>query len=95
MPYFAIHCIDKPDAGALRSATRPAHLAYLDGQNERGRIYTCGPLLSESGEPIGSLLIVEVPDRRAAYDFAAHDPYAEAGLFASVAVTSWRRIYPE
>ena len=93
MPFYAIHAIDKPDAGALRTATRPAHLAYLAGR--RAQILVCGPLLSEAGDPIGSLLLVDVPERRDAYEFAARDPYAEAGLFASVAITSWRKLYPD
>ena len=92
MPLFAIHCLDHPGAGDLRAATRAAHLDYLAGLTDR--IFVAGPLLGLEGGPIGSLLIVDCADRRAAYQFAADDPYALAGLFQSVAITAWRRVYP-
>ncbi len=90
--YFAIHCIDKPGAGDLRAATRADHLAYLGEIDDR--ILAGGPLLGLDGAAMGSLLIVDFADRKAAIAFAADDPYARAGLFASVAVTAWRKVFP-
>jgi hypothetical protein len=92
VPTFAIHCIDKPMQQALRQATRSAHLAYLE--QALGQVLVAGPLLSEAGEPIGSMLLMEFPDYRSAVAFAADDPYARAGLFASVAVTAWKQVLP-
>lgn len=92
MPYFAIHCIDKPDGAALRAATRAAHLEHVGTAGDR--LLVAGPLLGLDGGPIGSLLIVDFADRKAAIQFAADDPYALAGLFASVAVTAWRKVLP-
>ena len=92
MPYFAIHCIHKPDSHALRAATRADHLGHVGAANDR--ILAAGPLLGIDGEPMGSLLILDCEDRRAAIQFAAADPYAQAGLFASVAVTAWRKVFP-
>ena len=92
MAYFAIHCIDKPDSAELRAATRPAHLAYIETVLDR--VLAAGPLLDMDGKPLGSLLIIDFPDREAAIEFAAGDPYALAGLFGSVAVTAWRKVYP-
>ena len=43
---------------------------------------------------IGSLLIIDFPDRAAADSFAAGDPYGRAGLFASVRVSPWRKVIP-
>ncbi len=77
---------------ALRQATRPQHLAYLEQAIDR--VVVAGPLLDENGEPIGSMLLMEFPDYRSAVAFAADDPYARAGLFASVAVTAWRQVLP-
>lgn len=93
MPYFAIHCIDKPLQQDLRAATRPEHLAYL--RSAEDKVVVAGPLLDDDGNPIGSMLLMEFPDRKAAVSFAAKDPYAQAGLFASVAVTAWRKVFPE
>lgn len=92
MPHFAIHCIDKPESAALRAETRPAHLAYLEAVG--GSILAAGPLLDLDGAPMGSLLIIDFPDRKSAIEFAAQDPYSLAGLFASVAVTAWRKVLP-
>lgn len=92
MPLFAIHCLDKPEAADLRAATRPAHLAYLLDFSDR--IFAAGALLDLEGAAMGSLIILDVPDRKAAYGFAADDPYALAGLFQSVAITQWRKVLP-
>lgn len=92
VPVFAIHCIDKPLQQDLRAATRPEHLAYLESRVDQ--IVVAGPLLDDEGGPIGSVVIMAFPDRRAAVAFAAEDPYARAGLFASVAVTAWRQVFP-
>lgn len=92
MPHFAIHCIDKPNSLELRKATRPEHLAHLESLADK--VLVAGPLLGMDGDPMGSLLIIDFPDRKAAIQFAADDPYAQVGLFASVAVTAWRKVFP-
>ncbi|MFN3371808.1 MAG: YciI family protein [Sphingomonadaceae bacterium] len=92
VPVFAIHCIDKPMQQSLRASTRAEHLAYLESQIDR--VVVAGPLLDDEGAPIGSMMLMDFPDRRAAVAFAADDPYAKAGLFASVAVTAWRQVLP-
>lgn len=87
-------CTDKADAGSTRADNRAAHLAYLESMADR--IFVAGPLLSDDGQAmVGSLLIVECADEAAARDFAANDPYAKAGLFASVTIRPWRRVYPK
>ena len=93
MPYFAIHCIDKPESLALRLANRADHLAHVGMFRES--VLVAGPLLGLENTPIGSLLIIDFADRKAAIQFAADDPYALAGLFASVAVTAWKKVLPE
>lgn len=93
MPLFAIHCIDKPDSQALRAETRGAHLAHIETVLDD--VVVAGPLLDMEGKPMGSLLIIDFPERKDAVAFAAADPYAQAGLFASVAVTAWRKVYPQ
>lgn len=44
---------------------------------------------------IGSLLVLEVADRAALDSFLADDPYAKAGLFQSVAVKRFRKVFPK
>ena len=91
--YFSIVGTDKPGRGALRAKTRPAHADYL--KPHVGRMLAAGPLLDDSGNPIGSLLIVDFPDRAAAEEFITNDPYTRAGLFESVVVRAWKKILPE
>ena len=92
MPHFAIHCIDKPESLELRNANRPAHLEHVLALGDS--VLAAGPLLDPEGSSIGSLLIIDFPDRKAAIQFAADDPYSQAGLFASVAITAWRKVIP-
>jgi uncharacterized protein len=86
---FVLICKDKPDSLQLRVDTRPAHLGYLEGLNERGALKAAGPFLDADGKPNGSLVIVEAADREAAAAIAAADPFALAGLFAEVEIRAW------
>ena len=87
---FIATCIDKPDCLAKRTGRRPAHLVYLSSLGAKVR--AAGALLDPAGQnPIGSLLILETLDEAEARAILAADPYAEAGLFASVDVKPWRQ----
>ena len=83
---FVLICTDKPDSLALRLATRPAHLAWLETVVVKG----AGPFLDDAGNPNGSLVIIEAKDKAEAEAIAARDPSAVAGLFASVEVRPWK-----
>ncbi len=88
---FAVTCLDKPGAADLRLANRPAHLEYAKLQP----IVVGGPLLADDGERmIGSLLVVEAPDRKTLDAILAADPYAKAGLFESVTVRRFKKVLP-
>ncbi len=87
---FVATCTDKPDSSALRLDTRPAHLAYLNGLG--AKVKAGGALLSaDRADVIGSMLILEGDDQAAIASMLADDPYAKAGLFASVDVKPWRQ----
>jgi uncharacterized protein YciI len=88
---FVITCLDKPESLALRQATRPTHLDYLATQP----VMYGGPLLDDAGQPCGSMLVVDVADHAAAAVFAANDPYAEAGLFASTTIRGFRAVFKD
>jgi hypothetical protein len=87
MALFVIYCKDKPGALETRMATRPTHLDYL---NAAGLVKAAGPLLSDAGDPIGSLLIVEAEDKAAVQTFLDNDPYTLAGIFESAEIQAWR-----
>jgi uncharacterized protein YciI len=92
MPYFAIHCIDKPDSAELRASTRASHLAHVQALGDA--VLVAGPLLRPDGRAMGSLMIIEFDDRDAAVAFAAADPYHLAGLFESRSITNWHKVLP-
>jgi len=93
LPKFAIIARDRADAGSLRADTRPRHLDHLRSIQER--ITVAGPIIDESGKPAGSIIIADFDDLAAARAYADADPYAGAGLFASVTVEAWRQVIPE
>lgn len=80
---------DKPGALQTRRDNRDAHLTYI---RDTGVVAQAGPLLDEAGEMAGSLVILEVADMTAARDWAENDPYARAGLFASVELLPWNKV---
>nr|WP_298686761.1 YciI family protein [uncultured Dongia sp.] len=90
---FMIYCLDKPDHLEVRMANRPAHVEHLI--KHEAQLISGGPLLTPDGETmIGSLLVVDMPDRVAVDAFLAADPYSKAGLFQSVTVTPYRNVFP-
>jgi uncharacterized protein YciI len=90
---FHIYCQDKPDHGAVRAANRNAHIAYLEPF--RDKLILGGPMLSDDGQSmIGSVIVIDLPDRAEVDKFLAGDPYGQAGLFASVAVRPFKKVFP-
>jgi uncharacterized protein len=85
---FALLCTDKPNSLELRATVRPDHLAYLNSLGSK--LKAAGPFLDDASNPTGSLVIIEAADRIEAEKRAASDPYAQAGLFASVEIKAWR-----
>ncbi len=91
---FAIYCLDKPGHAETRTNNRPAHVEHLKAHNDH--LLMAGPMLSDDSDtPIGSLLVVEMPDRAAVDRFLAADPYSKAGLFQSVSVRPFRKTFPQ
>ena len=89
---FVLTCRDRPGHLEVRKANRAAHLDYL--AERAAQIRLAGPLLDPADAPAGSLIVIEVADRAAAEAFAAGDPYAKAGLFASVDIDPFRQVVP-
>jgi hypothetical protein len=91
MPY-AIIAEDRPDGAALRGEKRPEHLDYLEAHKDL--LLAAGAQFADDGTtPIGSILLVDVDDRAAAEAFAQNDPFATAGLFRSVTIVPWRKVF--
>ncbi|MGH6693172.1 MAG: YciI family protein [Gammaproteobacteria bacterium] len=87
---YIIYQEDRPDGDAIRAATRAEHLAYLERHADI--VVLGGALLADDGVArIGSVLVVNVPDRAAVERFSAEEPFRKAGLFKSVKITRMRR----
>ncbi|MFC7310747.1 YciI family protein [Streptomyces monticola] len=88
-----VYCKDKPDGLALRRATRVEHLEYMIAAKDR--LVFGGPLLSDDGDPVGSVFALRVETREEADAFLAAEPYCLAGLFDDVTVHTMRQMMPE
>ncbi|WP_417718640.1 YciI family protein [Salipiger sp.] len=86
---IALIAKDKPGALQTRKDNRDDHLAYIEAT---GVVAQAGPLLDDAGEMAGSLVILDVTDMAAARNWADNDPYAKAGLFASVELIAWKKV---
>lgn len=84
----ALICIDKAGALQTRLDNRAAHLDYIAAT---GVVEMAGPFL-DGGAMVGSLVVLEVADLDAAKAWAENDPYAKAGLFASVDIREWKKV---
>lgn len=82
-----------------RLAARPAHLARLQQLRDEGRLLTAGPLPAvDSNDPgaagfTGSTVIAEFNSLTEAQDWADNDPYATAGVYATVIVKPFKKIF--
>ena len=85
---FALICADKPNSLQLRMSCRPDHVKFLEDLGSK--LKAAGPFTDDAGSPVGSLVIIEAEDRAAIAAIAARDPYAVAGLFASVEIKPWK-----
>ncbi len=87
---YILYNEDRPDGLAIREATREAHLGYLE--RHKDKVVLSGGLLSEDGQTrLGSVFIINVPDRKAAEAFSLAEPFRRAGLFQTTKITRMRR----
>lgn len=91
--HFYIRCVDKPGHLDVRKANREDHLAYIKG-GFADRIVAAGPTLDPDMEGMnGSVFIIKFDAIEDAREFAANDPYAKAGLFESVVIRPFKKVF--
>jgi uncharacterized protein YciI len=85
---FAVYALDHAGAGAKRQAVHAEHVAHLKTAKDQGvTIVVGGPLLADDGKAsIGSLMVLDVPDRATAEKFNNADPFARNGVWAKVEI---------
>ncbi len=88
MPFLII-AFDHPDQDAQREAVREAHRAHLAALGDR--LLASGALLADDGVSIiGGASLIDTESEEEARCFEQDDPYARAGIRASVQVVRWR-----
>jgi uncharacterized protein len=89
---FLVVARDGTDDGALdrRQRTRPSHLESIQPLVDDGHILVGGAILSDAGEMIGSMLLVDFPERADVDAWLAGDPYVTRGVWREIEVTPFR-----
>lgn len=85
----ALMAYDKIDHLEVRVSNREAHLQYI---KQTGVVEMAGPLLDDSGQMCGSLIILKVANMAEANTWAANDPYNQAHLFERTTLTEWNKV---
>jgi uncharacterized protein YciI len=97
---YAIIATDIDNSLEKRLAARPAHLQRLQKLLDEGRLILAGPHpLIDTEEPgeagfTGSLVVAEFTDLEQAEAWADDDPYIHAGVYESVIVKPFKKVFP-
>ena len=97
---YAIIATDIDNSLEKRLAARPAHLERLQKLLDEGRLILAGPHpLIETEDPgeagfTGSLVVAEFTDLEEAEAWADDDPYIHAGVYESVIVKPFKKVFP-
>lgn len=87
--YFAIKINDVPDSGPLRDIHRQEHLDYLKTFDPFTLF--AGPILTEDRtKELGSMRLIEFPDRAAAQKHVDDEPFLIHGVQKGYAIHRWR-----
>ena len=97
--YYLILAKDVRDSLPLRKTARSAHLARLEALRNEGRLLTAGPMPAvDSEDPAeagftGSVIIAEFDSLEEARAWADADPYIDAGVYQSVDVVPYKKVF--
>lgn len=98
--WYVIHASDREQSLEARKAARPAHLQRLQTLLEQGRLLVAGPMPNiDSPDPgpagfSGSTVIAEFESLEDAQQWAASDPYVDAGVYDYVDVRPFIKALP-
>jgi hypothetical protein len=95
---FAYFNLNGPTAAAPRKAYRQAHLDYLAATEDR--LFAVGPLFEDSDvigmeDRIGSLYIVDFPERAAADAWFAAEPFNANGVYGEQRTQAYENLWPK
>jgi len=98
--FYAIVGQDVSDSLDKRLSVRPAHLDRLHTLQQAGRLLLAGPFPAiDSNDPgpagfSGSLIVAEFDSLTAAQAWADTDPYVAAGVYSTVSVKPFKKVFP-
>jgi uncharacterized protein YciI len=89
---FLVVARDGTDEEAIerRRRARPTHLEAIQPLVDAGHVLVGGAILSEAGEMVGSMLLVDFTDRADVDAWIAGDPYVTGDVWRSIEVTPFR-----
>lgn len=97
---YAIMATDRENSLEARLQARPAHIERLNTLQSDGRLVLAGPHPQiDSEDPggngfSGSLIVAEFPSLEDATEWADNDPYVTAGVYNSVIVKPFKKVFP-
>ena len=90
---FSILIYDEPNSAALRDEYRKAHLDYLKEFDDQ--TIFAGPFTTDDeSEDLGSLRLIDLPDRAAAEKNVTDEPYVIGGVQKRWQIHRWRSAVP-
>lgn len=91
MKTYIVTCLDKKNCLKKRMTNRELHLEYLKGL--KNKLILAGPILNKTNKPKGSVLILMFQNRTKLNNFLKNDPYSKVGLFESVKIEIFKRVF--
>lgn len=90
---FSILIFDEPDTASLRDKYRQSHLDYLRAFDDQTLF--AGPFTTDDeSADLGSLRLIEFPDRAAAEQHVADEPYVTGGVQKRWLINRWKPSVP-
>ena len=88
---FACFMIDNSSTAEKRDELRPVHRDYLSESEED--LYLAGPLWNDARtKMLGSLYVIEQPDKAATEAWLTEEPFTKHGLFGAQHVYGWEHL---
>ncbi len=88
---YVIHAYDCPNSLDKRMAVRPDHLDYVRKLKASGQFILGGALLNETGQMMGSMLMLTFDTDEQLQDYLRTDPYIVQGVWEKIDVKPFRQ----